>query len=304
MSLIQESWKWLISDIKQTMTKNIIISGISSGIGKHLASRLSKQGYNVIGTVRNEADKERLLKEHPALHVLICDICKDDEVDACILELKSVLGDQGLFALINNAGIAIPGPMHMVPDEVFERQLNVNLIATRKLTNKILPFLTDKQQALEPRIIFMSSVSGVFAAPFNGSYCVSKHGLECMIDVYRRELKYLGIKVISVLPGPIKTRIWEKARGQFEAYKKGVYKSIAERADEIINATETTALPVERLGEVVEKILLINRPKNRYFIKKNLLLFKLVAYILPSSWVDKLVWKNLEKKDTKKYRPV
>ena len=287
------------------MQTYIFISGISSGIGEDSTRLLLNQGYHVIGTVRKEADKLRLEERYgDQLSCLICDITDDHALDEVVKETKTIIGDDGLFALINNAGIAVPGPMHLVTDEDFDKQMDVNLIATRKLTNRLIPYMTDQRKGYNPRIIFISSVSGVFAAPFNGPYCVSKHALECMIDIYRRELKYLNIDVVSIQPGPIKTKIWSKVKGKFDVYKKGPFEQIAARADHIINSTEKLALPVERISNLVLQILERKKNKNRYMVHKNATMLKLVAYCLPSSVVDKMVWKNLEKTDSDTYRPV
>jgi NAD(P)-dependent dehydrogenase (short-subunit alcohol dehydrogenase family) len=194
--------------------------------------------------------------------------------------------------------------MHLLSDEDFFRQMNVNLIATRKLTNKILPVLRTSKQNKNARIIFISSISGIFAAPFNGGYCVSKHALECLIDIYRRELKFLNIDVIAIQPGPIKSQIWNKAQGMFDQYMHGEFEAIARKADKIIQSTEKNALPVDLVSKRIHKILEMKMPKHRYMIHKNSLLFKLVAYYMPTQWVDKLIWKNLNNTDTDKYRPV
>lgn len=286
------------------MTQTVFITGISSGIGEEATRRLIAEGYTVIGTVRKIEDRDRLINQFSdKLHCLICDITDDNAVDMCIEQTGRILDGNKLYALINNAGIAVPGPMHMISDEKFYHQMDVNLFATRKITNKLIPHLENQTTEVWPRIIFISSVSGIFAAPFNGAYCVSKHALECLVDIYRRELRYLNIKVVSILPGPIKTRIWEKAQGQFDDYKKGAFAKIADRADKIIASTEQMALPVEQIGDLIYKIIKTAQPKNRYMIHKKAWLLKLLAYGLPSSIVDKMVWKNLDKSDSKTYRP-
>ena len=96
--------------------------------------------------------------------------------------------------------------------ENFEEQLDVNVKSMRRITNLFLPLLgAHLDYKYNPgRIINMSSISGLFSSPFNGSYSISKHAVESMTDVYRRELRQFGIKVIAIEPGPIKTKIWQK----------------------------------------------------------------------------------------------
>ena len=287
------------------MADIVFITGISSGIGHDTTRVLISKGYKVIGTVRKESDRDKLLNEFPSgLQCLICDIADEQSIESCFNQLDSILEGQKLYALINNAGIAVPGPMHMITDDEFFKQMNVNLIGTRKVTNRIIPYLEKGLSGLQPKIIFISSVSGIFAAPFNGSYCVSKHAVECLVDIYRRELHYLNIDVVSILPGPIKTKIWGKVKGSFDKFKVGVYEKIAERADEMINATEKQALPVENVSMLISDILGRSKNRNRYIVHKKAFLLKLLAYCVPSSVADKMIWKNLDKADSKKYRPV
>ena len=181
--------------------------------------------------------------------------------------------------------------------------MDVNLMATRRVTNLLIPSLR-QSGSIKPKIIFISSISGVFAAPFNGAYCVSKHALECLVDIYRRELRYLGIDVISIQPGPLKTEIWRKAKGSFDRFKVGAFASIAEKADKMIQHTEKSALDLKVMTDLIIKILGAPKKKNRYMVHRNALLLKLMVNVLPSSLLDKLIWSNLDKKDAKSYRPV
>lgn len=291
--------------IFDNMKQNIFITGVSSGIGLAATKTLLANGFKVYGTVRNQDDKSRLtseLKEN--FTALICDITDDKSLSACIKELKLQLNGEHIYCLINNAGVAIPGPLNMVEDDDFFYQMNVNLIATRKVTNQLIPLMGCKEEKLMPRIIFISSISGIFAAPFNGPYCISKHALECMIDIYRRELKYLNIKVVGIQPGPIKTEIWRKSVGAFKNFKGGPYDAIVEKADKIIKKTEKTALNVNTVSSCILHIVQSRKPKLRYMIHKNKTLFKLMSYYMPSKWLDTLIWKNLSNKDPNKYRPV
>ncbi|MBT8231732.1 MAG: SDR family NAD(P)-dependent oxidoreductase [Saprospiraceae bacterium] len=286
------------------MKKFVFITGVSSGIGLDATKALLSEGYAVIGTVRSVEDKVRLESEFKDdFKAVICDITDDIGLTKSINQVKEYLGDRSLFGLINNAGIVKAGPLNMISDDDFSYQMEVNLIATRKVTNKIIPMLKSNKN-LKPRIIFISSISGVFAAPFNGPYCISKHALECMIDIYRRELKYLGIQVIGIQPGPIKTEIWRKSLGSLNQYLGGPYDKMLKNADHIIKSTEKAALDVEVISQKILKVMKMEHPSHRYMIRKGKALFKLISYYTPKHWVDKLIWKNLEKENPKNYRPV
>jgi NAD(P)-dependent dehydrogenase (short-subunit alcohol dehydrogenase family) len=286
------------------MKKTVFITGVSTGIGRAFLEKLVMEGYHVIGTVRKEADKLELERQFgEKARILICDITDNAQFDQAVEQMAQYMEGEPLYALINNAGIAVPGPMHLITDAEFEKQMDVNLMATRRVTNLLIPFLR-QSGSIKPKIIFISSISGVFAAPFNGAYCVSKHALECLVDIYRRELRYLGIDVISIQPGPLKTEIWRKAKGSFDRFKVGAFASIAEKADKMIQHTEKSALDLKVMTDLIIKILGAPKKKNRYMVHRNALLLKLMVNVLPSSLLDKIIWSNLDKKDAKSYRPV
>ncbi len=286
------------------MKKTVFITGVSTGIGRAFLEKLVMEGYHVIGTVRKEVDKLELERQFgEKARILICDITDNAQFDQAVEQMAQYMEGQPLYALINNAGIAVPGPMHLITDAEFEKQMDVNLMATRRVTNLLIPSLR-QWGSIKPKIIFISSISGVFAAPFNGAYCVSKHALECLVDIYRRELRYLGIDVISIQPGPLKTEIWRKAKGSFDRFKVGAFASIAEKADKMIQHTEKTALDLKVMTDLIIKILGAPKKKNRYMVHRNALLLKLMVNVLPSSLLDKIIWSNLDKKDAKSYRPV
>lgn len=286
------------------MKKTVFITGVSTGIGRAFLEKLVMEGYHVIGTVRKEADKLELERQFgEKARILICDITDNAQLDQAVEQMAQYMEGEPLYALINNAGIAVPGPMHLITDAEFKKQMDVNLMATRRVTNLLIPSLR-QSGSIKPKIIFISSISGVFAAPFNGAYCVSKHALECLVDIYRRELRYLGIDVISIQPGPLKTEIWRKAKGSFDRFKVGAFASIAEKADKMIQHTEKSALDLKVMTDLIIKILGAPKKKNRYMVHRNALLLKLMVNVLPSSLLDKLIWSNLDKKDAKSYRPV
>ena len=186
----------------------ILITGISSGIGLYLAKNLSKT-YSIIGTVRKEIQKLELEAEVPNLKVYVMEMRDPNSIRSAFEQIKLDHPELKIKALINNAGYAVPGPLVELNTKLLEEQLRVNLIAPIELIQLSLPFLMNG----ESRIINMSSVSGLFASPFLGAYCASKYGLEAISDSLRRELALIGIKVILIEPGSIKTHIWAKHLG-------------------------------------------------------------------------------------------
>ncbi|MGB3466496.1 MAG: SDR family NAD(P)-dependent oxidoreductase [Cyclobacteriaceae bacterium] len=275
----------------------LLVTGVSSGIGYDAVRFLTGKGYKVFGSVRKEADKTKLLKDFPAGFVpLVFDVRDKEVIFTAVAEVREILGGQPLAGLINNAGLSIAGPMSMIPDEDFREQLEVNLIGVRNVTNAFLPLLGMEKdfQGQPGKIINISSLSGIINSPFSGSYCVSKHALESLGEIYRRELMVFGIDVVSIQPGPIRSEIWEKNIGTMERYKGTVYDQYATLADKIISDAEKRALPTETISKLIYKILNTDRPKTSYMVTKNKWLMRL-AKRLPPRMLDKLIWKKLSK---------
>ncbi len=283
--------------------KNIFITGVSTGIGYDALRSLVSLGYFVIGTVRKPEDADKLKKEFgDKCIILVFDVRDMEKSMAEISSVMPKMEKEGLYCLINNAGIAIPGPLQHITEEEFEQQMDVNVKSVRRITNMLLPYLgTDKKY--EPgKIINISSVSGLFNSPYNGSYCISKHALESMTDVYRRELAMFGIRVSAIQPGPIKTEIWKKSKGTLDRFKDTVYGELLSSADKMIENAEKSAFDVKVVTDIIINILQSEQPKTRYLIHRKKFLFRMLAFYLPDKLVDKMIAKTLAKKDN--YRPV
>jgi NAD(P)-dependent dehydrogenase (short-subunit alcohol dehydrogenase family) len=285
--------------------QNIFITGVSSGIGYDAAKKFIQQGNHVIGTVRKDEDAKRLSQEFgDKATILIFDVRDQIKMDAEIQRIKPMLAQHGLSCLINNAGMAVPGPLQYLSEEEFEMELDVNVKSVRRVTNALLPYLgTDKKTTFKPgKIINISSVSGLFNSPFNGAYCISKHALESMTDVYRRELAMFGIQVIAIEPGPIKTEIWRKNLGALDKFDQTEYGEVLASANKMIENSEKSALEVELISKLLLKIYFDPNPKTRYLVHRKKLMFRILSSWLPDKWADRLVAKAIAKKDN--YRPV
>jgi short-subunit dehydrogenase len=283
--------------------KYIFITGVSTGIGYHALKTCVDKGYHVIGSVRKEADATKLRNEFKDKATFLIFDVQDKEATAReITSIYHLLETAGLFALINNAGVAVPGPLQYLTEEEFVMQMDVNVYAVRRITNLLLPYLGTNPKYTAGKIINISSVSGLFNSPFNGAYCISKHALESMTDIYRRELLQFGIQVVAIEPGPIKSEIWSKNKGKLDKFLDTEYRQILEKADKIIEKSEKSALDTHVISDTILKILDSTDPKTRYLIHRKKWLFKMLAHYLPDKWVDKLIAKSMMKKD--KFRPV
>jgi NAD(P)-dependent dehydrogenase (short-subunit alcohol dehydrogenase family) len=281
----------------------IFITGVSTGIGFDAMKTLIQHGYHVIGTVRKEIDAASIRQQFAEkCTILVFDVT---DVQTCLSEMQkafTLIKKDGLHALINNAGIAVPGPLECLTDVEFELQMNVNVFSVRRITNLLLPYLGTNRNYKPGIIINISSVSGLFNSPYNGAYCISKHALESMTDVYRRELSMFGIRVMAIEPGPIKTEIWSKSKGTLDRFKDTAYGELLSSADKMIESSEKSAFDVGVISSIIVDIITEKTSKTRHLVHRKPFLFKLLAYYLPDKMVDKLVAKTIAKKDN--YRPV
>lgn len=282
--------------------KYIFITGVSTGIGHHALKTLVEKGYNIIGTVRKDSDAQRIKELYNNVTLLTFDVKDIQKTQLQIQSILPILEEHGLYALINNAGVAVPGPLQYLSEDDFLMQMDVNVFAVRRITNLLLPYLGLNTKHNPGKIINISSVSGLFNSPYNGAYCISKHALESMNDVYRRELSMFGIQVIAIEPGPIKSEIWSKNKGALNKFLNTEYGEILSKADKIIDNSEKSALETSVISETILEILNAKSPKTRYLIHRKKWLFKILSSYLPDKWVDKLIQKSMRKKD--KFRPV
>jgi len=280
------------------MMKHVLITGVSSGIGYDAVRYLTGRGWHVFASVRKQSDVERLEQEFTEnFTCLKFDVTEPDGIRKAAAIVSKRLGNQKLAGLVNNAGYAVGGPMELLPDDVFRDQIEVNLIGARNVTNAFLPLLgTDTSREGKPgRLIMVSSISGVLNTPLNGAYCVSKHALESLAEVYRRELMNYGIQVSSIQPGPIESDLWPKNIGTLEKYLDTPYGTMAQNTELTMIGAQCNALPAETISRLIEKILTVDRPKLSYLVNKNPLLTWLLVHIIPRRMADRLIWRQLNK---------
>ena len=194
--------------------KAAVVTGVSSGIGLATAAMLARRGVHVFGSVRRASDAERAAAASDGNFTpLVFDVTDEHLIEEAAREVRGRLGGERLFGLVNNAGIAVPGPAIHVSVADFRYQIEVNLTGAFAVTKSFLPLLgADRSLDGRPgRIINVSSVGGRRGLPFMGAYVASKFALEGCSACLRRELMLYGIDVIVVGPGSVATPIWDKA---------------------------------------------------------------------------------------------
>ena len=275
--------------------KNIVITGVSTGIGYSATEKLIKNKYRVFGSVRKQEEADKLKEEFGEnFHPLIFDVRDEDAIKKSELQVKKIIGDKGgVDCLINNSGIALGGPILHLSKEVFKEQFDINLFGVVSVTNIFSKLLgAYKGSKHSGKIIMISSVSGKRSYPFVGPYTASKHALEGYSDSLRRELMLYGIDVVLVEPGPIKTAIWDKAPSpddnpflgtDYEESLRIFYKEVVEKGKQ--------GLEPESVAKLIQKIIELKKPKSRYVISAN----KLRDYYIPGLFSDRLFDKIIAK---------
>lgn len=272
---------------------HVVITGVSTGIGRATAEALLERGYSVFGSVRSRDDGKRLAAElGERFEPLRFDVTDGPAVAEAASRVGAAIGGGNLAGLINNAGITRIGPLQHLPVPEIREQLEVNVVGLLQVTQAFLPLLGARPGAPFPRgrIINLSSVSGRIGYPFMGAYAASKHALEGLTDSLRRELLLYGIDVILIEPGNTRTPIFDKALGQIEAYGNTGYASALNGVrDSELRGRLLSAMPVERVSRVILRALEHPRPRARYPVPGRWLVGWILPRYLPSRLFDRLV---------------
>ncbi len=276
-----------------------MVTGVSSGIGYAIAKELIAHDIRVFGSVRNEKDALRVTHELGMLLVpLIFDITDEIAVRNAAQEVREKLQGEKLWGLINNAGIAVVGPLIETPINEFRRQFEVNVIGQIQVTQSFVSLLgADKTlKGNSGKIINIGSVSGKICKPFFGPYSISKYGVEAFSDTLRIELMIYGIDVVLVGPGMVNTEIWHKNEDQVSESKlqKSVYaKPLLRFKSYIYRKVAQSALPTKTVGKLVYQILSNPHPKTRYVLVPNIFSDWILPRLLPKRFLNKKIAKAL-----------
>lgn len=277
--------------------KSIVVTGASTGIGWGCVRFLIGKGFHVFGSVRKQTDAERLQKEFGAAFTpLIFDVTDEAAVAAGAKIVAAKLNGESLFGLVNNAGIANPGPLLHLDIAAFRQQMEVNVTGQLVVTQAFAPLLgatPDAKSKDRGRICMMSSVGGKVASPFLGPYSASKFALEGLSESLRRELLIYGVDVIIIAPGAIATPIWDKADAlDVSRYVNTPYKASLDLVKKYMVGLGQKGLPPERIGEVVHTALTTTSPKTRYIVTPEPLT-NWLGNNLPKRMLDNTIAKRL-----------
>lgn len=270
----------------------VLVTGASTGIGRAAALRLDATGWTVFAGVRKSEDADSLARAGSSrITPLILDVTDPDQIAAAAKRIEAESGS-GLGGLVNNAGIAIPGPLETLPIEDFRRQVEVNLSAQVAVTQAMLPAI----RRARGRIVFLSSIGGRIAFPLNGAYHAAKFGIEAVGDVFRQELRPWGISVSIVEPGSIDTPIWERGASnasEIEARahpdQEALYGQAIESFRKVVKDLAERGIPPEKVAKVIEHALSAARPRSRYLVGLDAKLQARLKPLIPTPLFNRMV---------------
>ena len=274
--------------------KSVVITGASTGIGWATAKLLLDRGFRVFGSVRNQADADRLKAEFGANFTpLKFDVTDEAAVLAAAREVRSALNGETLAGLVNNAGIAVAGAVLEISADALRKQMEVNVIGPIISTQAFGPLLGSDPSLKGPkgRIVMISSVAGKAGNPLASAYSASKHAVEGLSESLRREMMLFGIDVIIIAPGAVKTPIWGKS-DKAELATNSPYAPALEKIRAFTRHLSEIGLPPEKIAERIFEALTSANPKVRYQITPDPMRH-LIMSVLPKRTVDKLIAKRL-----------
>jgi NAD(P)-dependent dehydrogenase (short-subunit alcohol dehydrogenase family) len=276
--------------------RSVVITGASTGIGWACAKLLLHKGFHVFGSVRKPADAERLTSEFGKNFTpLVFDVTDEAAVLAAGREVRAALNGETLAGLVNNAGIAVAGPVLELSADEFRRQMDVNVIGPIVTTQAFGPLLgaDPALKGRRGRIVMISSLAGRNGNPLLSAYSASKHALEGLAESLRREMMLFGIDVVIVAPGAVKTPIWAKAEEvDISPYQNSPFFPALQKIRAYMLQIGKSGLPAENIAACVFEALTTARPKVRYQIAPDVMR-ELVGAILPKRAVDRIIAKRL-----------
>ncbi|MDA0185473.1 SDR family oxidoreductase [Solirubrobacter phytolaccae] len=255
------------------MQKSVLVTGASSGIGRATALALAQRGFTVYAGTRSELD-------YAGVTPVTLDVTNADHVEA-LRELE-------LDALVNNAGIAVIGPLETLPLDQLRHQLEVNTIAQLAVIQACLPSL----RRTRGRIVNVSSISGRVALPLYGPYAASKFALEALSDTLRRELRD-DVHVSLIEPGAVATPIWHRTLEASEM-PTGRYAQLAERLRGMALESAESGMPASVVAYAVVEALTAERPRTRYVLGRSARIQAALARGAPTRVLDKLIARIVE----------
>lgn len=276
-----------------TDQKYVVVTGVSSGIGRAIALDLIAAGYTVFGSVRRSQDASALVEQGKDQFIpLLFDVTDEAGIARAVAEVKQRVGSAGLAGLVNNAGINVSGPFLHQPADQFRQIIEINFLGLVAVTRAFLPLLGAEghaPRARPGRIINIGSVQGIFAVPFMSAYASSKHAVEGFAQALRREMIPYGISVSTIEPNFTKSDIFAKAATDSAKYRyeDTRYEEALVQFNAGLASEEAKAKPASSVTRKVLHALEAPRPRTRYPLDP----VWHMGRLLPDRMFDSLIFK-------------
>jgi NAD(P)-dependent dehydrogenase (short-subunit alcohol dehydrogenase family) len=261
------------------MNKVVLITGISTGLGKQTAEYLAQKGYIVYGTVRKD------IESNPVVHSLKMDLTDNESIK---LAVDSVLHKEGrIDVLINNAGMHTGGSVETTPIEYIRLQMETNFIGLVQIIRAVLPVMRKQGRGT---IINFSSIGGLMGLPFQSFYSASKFAIEGLSEALRMEVREFNIKVVVINPGDFHTNNTSNRQKYINTSSDDPYEYQFRRTLAIFEKDETGGWPPEIMARKLYRIIKTRKPRHHYIIASFIpKLAVILKRILPNEWFDSLL---------------
>ena len=271
-------------------TKNILITGCSSGIGKNVAITLHNKGWRVFATCRSKTDCIFFTKL--GIESFPLDLLKEESINCAVNLVKEKTKSQ-LDVLFNNGAYAIPGAIQDIPRSAMREIFEVNVFGQIDLINRCIPLMMSSDY---PKIINCSSVLGFISLPYRGLYSATKYSIEALTDALRRENYDSKIKFVLIQPGPINTDIKKKSIKHFEKWidwKKSIHQKTYENKvikrlydNNYKDSFNSYELQPDEVTKILINVLNTKKPKARYKITIQTKIAQIMIKLLPTNTLD------------------
>ena len=269
--------------------KKALITGAAGGLGSSAVSFLIRKGWRVFATDIKEPDIGQVDGDSNYSYIPL-DVTSEESI-AKAFQLVSKQTDR-LDSIVHMAGILQVGPLVEVPEEYLSQTLEINLMGVYRVTKHFFPLLRQPQG----RIVILSSETGTqTAAPFNGPYAISKHALEAYADALRRELSLLGIRVIKIQPGPVRSEMTKSGEHKFKDAKEASVhfnKALSKGASYLPRVYRNACDP-DLVAAAIVRALESSHPRIAYRVKQDK--HRNLLELIPVRWADMLIEKVLSR---------
>ena len=258
---------WVESSAEQgPKQKAVLVTGASTGIGRNIAERLASEGYFVYAGARKEKDLEELNQIENVQSIRL-DVTVQEDIDAAVATVTDA--GRGLYGVVNNAGVAVIGPMIEVKEDDLKFQFDVNVYGPYRITKAFSPLIIAEQG----RITTIGSIAGTISSPFVGPYTMSKHAIEAYTDSLAGEMAKFGVKVSVIEPGNYRSAISQSLKKRMDSRKHSIDGSLFEEEQsqfmDRIGSDRSQYKDPDEVSDATMHALFDENPMRRYMVVPN-----------------------------------